>query len=322
MNLKAWVSLSASLALGLLAAGVAHFSIAERRPAAVPVKTVSVVVAKGALPPGHELVADDLALTPIAAKTPPADSFTDATLVVGRVTAAPMVGGQPVLQSFLAPKGSVGGLQAMVPPGMRAITLDINESTGVAGLLNPGCHVDVVATSLDAGNMDKSVSRVIVQDAPILAMGQRLAGPRSGGEKDNGPVRTVTLLVWPRDAEALDLGASAAHLRLALRGSGDTADADDTGVVMAELRGSILPNGSSGIGSQIPAVPTVATNPDSANTPTTQPADGTVAPVDPTRIVTVILGNDERRMVFRQDGSKPAPTPAQVSDTKQPSDSQ
>jgi pilus assembly protein CpaB len=263
-----------------------------------------VVLLKVPVSPGQELTAEEVEVSLIPAKAPPPDSFSTVAEVVGRVTTAQMVAGQPVLRSLLARKGSVGGLQSLVPAGMRAITLDINESAGVAGLLNPGCHVDVVATSVDVGNMDKSISRTIVQDAPVLAVGQRLGGPRVEGQKDAPVSHTVTLLVWPRDAEALDLGTNAAHLRLALRGNGDTSDADDTGVLLAELRGNTLPTSAPGSTGQTQALAVT-------QTPTTQPTES----ADPTRIVTVIMGNDERRVVFRQDAAKAAAASTQLSNT-------
>jgi pilus assembly protein CpaB len=304
MNLKSWISLSVALVLGLVAAVVARHVLLKAPPAVAVIKTVPVVLLKVPVSPGQELTAEEVEVSLIPAKAPPPDSFSTVAEVVGRVTTAQMVAGQPVLRSLLARKGSVGGLQSLVPAGMRAITLDINESAGVAGLLNPGCHVDVVATSVDVGNMDKSISRTIVQDAPVLAVGQRLGGPRVEGQKDAPVSHTVTLLVWPRDAEALDLGTNAAHLRLALRGNGDTSDADDTGVLLAELRGNTLPTSAPGSTGQTQALAVT-------QTPTTQPTES----ADPTRIVTVIMGNDERRVVFRQDAAKAAAASTQLSNT-------
>ena len=322
MNAKTWIPLAVAVVLGLMAALVARKSLLRSHSAQQGPKIVTVVVAKASIPPGHELVADDLGLAQIAAQAAPAGTFSNPVAMVGRVTVAPMVEGQPVLPSFLAPRGSGSGLQALVPPGMRAITLDVNEASGVAGLLIPGCHVDVVTTAISQDNPDKSISRTIVQNAQVVAVGQRLSGAKPEGERDTALSRTVTLLASPRDAEALDLAMTAARLRLVLRGSGDRDDLDDEGVMLAELRGGASSFASSinlpsVFGPPQPVTPPVPVTPPTQ--PATQPAVASKSDEDqhPRRVVTVILGNDERRITFREDDKPGAVTDgAEVTDSE------
>lgn len=306
MSAKTWVPLAVAVVLGLMAALVARKSLMRSRAAAAPPKNCSVVVAKATIAPGERLSTDQLTLGTIASPTAPPVMFARPSDLDGRVTIVPLVAGQPVLRSFLAPTGSGSGLQALVPSGLRAITLDVSESSGVAGLLIPGCHVDVVATATNQENSDKTVSRTIVQNVPVVAVGQRLAGVRPEGEKDTALSHTVTLLVLPRDAEALDLALTAARLRLVLRGSGDTAETDDDGVLLAELRGN-----APGVGFNVssifgPPQPVTPTPPVIAPPPATQPA--VAAKPDPDekfeRVVTLILGKEERRITFRDDQAK------------------
>jgi len=307
MNPKTWVPLAVAIVLGLMAAMVARKSLMRSRAATAPPKNCSVVVAKAPLAPGERLITDDLTLGTIAAPAAPPDMFTRPSELEGRVTIVPLVAGQPVLQSFLAPSGSGSGLQALVPSGMRAITLDVSESSGVAGLLIPGCHVDVVTTAVSQENSDKTVSRTIVQNAPVVAVGQRLVGAKPDGEKDTALSRTVTLLVVPRDAEALELAVAAARLRLVLRGSGDTAETDDDGVLLAELRGKAPGGFSINIPSVFGAPQPVTPLPPVTPPPASQPALAGKADQDDTskRTVTLILGKEERRITFRDDDAKP-----------------
>jgi len=291
MSAKTWIPLAAAIILGLTAALVARHSLAKKS-AAPQVKTVSVVVAKVAIAPGEELRADELTQAVLPGATRPPDTFANPSELVGRVTASPVLANQAINGSLLAAKGSGTGLQALVPVGMRAITIDVTEASAVAGLLVPGCRVDVVTTTMSQENSDRTRSRLIVQDVPVLAVGQRLNVSRSDGEKEKDPgmSRTVTLMVTPRDAEAVDLAATAARLRLVLRGSGDTDEADDEGVMLAELRGS------SGGTTAIPPPPPVAVI---KPIPATQP----VAAAEPPRrrIVTVIQGGIEHQVVFREE---------------------
>ena len=74
----------------------------------------------------------------LATEKAPDGSFTNAAELTGRVTTMQLVKGQPVLKALLADAGANGGLQALVPPGMRAITIEVNEFQSVAGLLTPG----------------------------------------------------------------------------------------------------------------------------------------------------------------------------------------
>src|SRR5215217_1929454 len=150
MNWKTWVPLVLAIVLGVVAAKVARDTLSKNKTAATPAgKFTKVVVTKADITPGKELKAEDLTLAQVEADNVPSSSFKETTEVVGRVSETLMVKGQPVVEAMLAPTGSGSGLQALVPPGMRAITVEVNEFTGVAGMLTPGCRVDIVSTIND-----------------------------------------------------------------------------------------------------------------------------------------------------------------------------
>lgn len=304
MNVKMWVPLAMAIILGLTAAVVARKSLLRSRAAtAAAVTTTTITVAKDPIQPGQELTRDHLTTTTIAASAVPTGAFASPELIAGRVTVVPIVAGQTILDQFLAPRGAGSGLQALVPSGMRAITLDVNESSGLAGMLIPGCRVDVVATAVSQESSDKSMSRTIVQNVPVVAVGQRLSGPKPESERESPTSRTVTLLVSPHDVQTIDLAVTSARLRLVLRGSGDNSETDDDGVMMAELRGT-------GPTVVLPAIVQNTTPPQTQ--PTTQPS-----PVDDDsrrRIVRFIEGGHERQVIFRDE--KPDHAGEAVSDNK------
>lgn len=247
MNLKAIVPLGLAGILGLVAALAAwHLSGSRSGPSAAPHGQGSVVVLNQDVAPGTALSASQLSTMPAVADQLKQGTFTSADQVVGRVTAAPMVKGQPVFEALLTPRGSGAGLQALVPPGMRAMTLEVNEFNSVAGLLAPGCHVDVICTvSGDHGT--GNVARTIVQNVTVTAVGKRLSPAVAGSNADtpnradaSGAYKSVTLLLSPRDAEAVELACTMGQPRLVLRNGNDQSVGASDGITLAALRGPAL----------------------------------------------------------------------------------
>ena len=234
MNWKTAAPLIVAVLLGGIAAKVAHdMSVKRKAPVS---STVQLVVAKGAVAPGTQLSPEMVTAIPAPGNTLPAQSFSNVEELLGRVVTVPVADGQPMLENFLAPKGAAAGLQALLPPGSRAITIDVNEITGIAGLLVPGCKVDIVST-LTGSEPDKTVTRMVVQNVLITAVGPRMSAARPDGDKDQGGYRTVTLTVTPRQAQIIELASSSSRTRLVLRARGDDAAVDPNGVTFAELRG-------------------------------------------------------------------------------------
>src|SRR5262245_40594469 len=134
MKLKAWFPLILAIVLGVVAAKSAHDWIQKNKAAQTPNgQFVKVVVAKADTQAGKELTADDLRLAQVEAASAPATAFKTIDELVGRVNETFMVKGQTVVEGMLAPKGAGSGLQAMVPDGYRAVTMEVNEFSGVAG---------------------------------------------------------------------------------------------------------------------------------------------------------------------------------------------
>jgi len=230
MNLKKVLPLVAAIVLGLLAAWEVQ-RIAASKNTASKVKETEIVVVKQDVPAGQALTTDDLTLGELAAgATPSTSAYTDPAELIGRVPTIPLIAGQAVTDSLLAPKGSGSGLQAVIPSGMRAITIEIDEFSGVAFYLVPGCHVDILHSGRD-DRSGVSYTKTIIQNVQVLAVGTR---PNPG---DNSPqqARSVTLLVTPRQAEIIALSAANGRPRFVLRNSEDHANDAAPGVTMAAL---------------------------------------------------------------------------------------
>ena len=234
MNLKALIPLALAVVLGLAAAFAAKNMIAQKNTAQTNTKLTQVVVAKANIPPGTELTEADVTTVKMEADVDPQAIFTNPDDVIKRVAAQPLYKGQPVVNSLLAPKGTGGGLQALVPEGMRAITIEVNVFLGVGGFVTPGSRVDVIS-SMPGDKGGEMVARTIVQNVRVTAVGSHLA---MNNEDNKEPLRSVTLIATPKEAQAIELACATGRPRLVLRSSADQkVDTSIAGVSVSELRG-------------------------------------------------------------------------------------
>jgi pilus assembly protein CpaB len=161
MNWKSVAPLVVALGLGTVAAVVGRGVMARRHAPAAGAGMVRVVVATEDLLPGATVRATDVEVRQVPAGGFPADVvFKDAQELVGRVVTTHVVKGQAVLATLLAPKGALGGLQAMVEPGMRAVTVEVNEVVAPVGE-QVRRLVDQLAVAVDA------VARAVGADVAV-----------------------------------------------------------------------------------------------------------------------------------------------------------
>jgi len=230
MNVKKLAPLIVALVLGLLAAKMA-FNFVSSRQSNAETKRPPVVLAKHNLDAGAVLTLDDLIMGDVASDAVPDSVFQSPDQLVGRVTVVPLIQGQAITTTLLAPRGVGPGLQAAVPTGMRAVTVDVNEITGVAGYLVPGCHVDLIQTVRDE-KTGMPQARTLAQNVKVTAVGMK-HNPQDG----DGGGHSITLLVTPPQAELIELACSVGRPRFVLRGGNDLAMVDTKGVTLAELVG-------------------------------------------------------------------------------------
>ena len=235
MNWKIWTPFILAAALGLIAAKVGRDMVLRMRGSHVSdTKMVQVVVASADIPPGTALVESNLSFAPMPPASLPREPFTDPATLLGRVVATPLLKGQLVLENALAPAGVGRGPQALVPAGMRAITVEVNEFSGLAGMLLPGCRVDVVSTLQDR-KRERAVAKTIVSNVRVLAVGRQLTSLPADDEA-SAVSKSVTLLVTPHEAEAVELASnSGGKTRLVLRGTLDHESVVSSGVTAAQL---------------------------------------------------------------------------------------
>ena len=138
----------------------------------------------------------------------------------------PMIQNEPILPMKLASKEAGAGLPPAIPPGLRAVSVQVNEVIGVAGYVLPGTRVDVVATVSPTQNQ----ARHDVEGDPDQRRRCWPPARRSSATTDKNkpmPVSVVTLLVDPEQAERLTLASTEGKIQLALRNPLDKDDAGD-----------------------------------------------------------------------------------------------
>jgi pilus assembly protein CpaB len=146
-----------------------------------------------------------------------------------------MIQNEPFSDLKMAAKGAGAGLPPAIPPGLRAVSIKVNEVIGVAGYVLPGTRVDVVATVSPTQQAADMTSKVILTNVQVLAAGTKI-------ERDvekNKPiaVSVVTLLVDPDEAERLTLASTEGKIQLALRNPLDKTTPSTHGIRPAALLG-------------------------------------------------------------------------------------
>jgi len=212
-------------------------AIRSRPPVEVEVATAYQVVAAHPLPVGTRVAAGDVRLTPWPAAALVPGGFTTVEDVVDRGVLSAIAENEPLTGNNIASKEAGAGLPPIIPPGMRAVSVRVNEVVGVAGFVVQGTRVDVMVILREGNN---SLARVVVNNVQVLAAGTNIdqTAARSGQAI---PSTVVTLLVAPEDAAKISLAAAEGQIMLTLRNPLDTEPTDPRSVRTANLRGEDAP---------------------------------------------------------------------------------
>lgn len=201
----------------------------EATAAAVP-QGPKILVARKPLPVGTIVDAESFAFQPWPAELMQQAYYSegapdaDATKLIGMVVRNPITAGQPLTRGTLVGPKDRGFLAAALGPGMRAITVPVNDITGVAGFVFPGDRVDMVLTQTVSGGGDGpplKVSETILRNLRVLATDQRLDSKGEDGKPVVKSFANVTFEVTPKIAEKIAVAQSLGQLSLALRSLAD-----------------------------------------------------------------------------------------------------
>ena len=222
---------------------------APRAQAAPAIETRPVVVAARDVPFGSTLEETHLKTVDWPATALPANAFASRETLVGRVTLVRLVQNEPVANDKLAPAGTRGLLPLVIDPGMRAVTVKVNEVAAVGGFIVPGSRIDVLVTAdvqsptelpiggaaghTDVRATSQRHTRTLLQNITVLALGQLLE--TNGEPKAPAALTTATLLVSPDQGELLALSQLEGTLQLVLRNFEDNAIVYSAGKTVDDL---------------------------------------------------------------------------------------
>jgi pilus assembly protein CpaB len=165
----------------------------------------------------------------------PKTAFTKVDDVLDRSVISGIIHDEALLEERLAPRGSGMGLLPIIPSGMRALAVRVNEVIGVAGFILPGTRVDVLVTGRPPTGSAADVTTTVLQNITILSANQQMQDNR--GQAINATV--VNVLVTPDQAELLTLAGSEGRITLVLRNAIDQKTDPVAVHETAELYGGI-----------------------------------------------------------------------------------
>ncbi len=223
MNRRVLTILLFAFIIASACAFVVYRLMSKNVAASKPAATTAVVAAAGDIKLGTVLTSWNLKTIQIAG-TLPKGAILKPENAVGRGVISDLYEGEPIIENRLAAPGTGGGLASIIPNGMRACAVRVDEVVGVAGFVTPGMRVDVLISGTPpmlAGQtaLPITVSRTILQNIQVLSAGTDYQKDAEGKAKQ---VQVVNLLVTPEQAQILSLASSQAKIQLVLRNPLDT----------------------------------------------------------------------------------------------------
>jgi pilus assembly protein CpaB len=205
--------------------------------AALP--TEKVVLASRDLELGTIIRDDDLVLRDWRGEVP-AGASSRTEDFVGRGVITKIYAKEAILDSRLALRGAGGGLAAMIPPGMRAVAVPVNQVVDVAGFAVPGMHVDVLISGSSRSGTGGlgTQTKTLLQNIEVLSAGQDF---KKDAEGKPVAVQVVNLLVTPEQAEQLSLASHHTTIQLVLRNPLDRDVMTIQAVALEQLFGEEKP---------------------------------------------------------------------------------
>ena len=222
-------------AMGAVLAAIVVFSAIRKRETEVQramAHKVEIVVAANDIPVGSKLDPNSVKVIRWARDSVPQGAFTDPNAVAGSFAKSEFVANEPVVASKLFMGQMTSGVMPLlIPAGMRAMSMPVDEVSDIAGFVAPHTRVDILVAVAGTGPGEASFSRIVLQNIEVLAVAQEIEHVKDHPEV----VKVVTLLVTPTDAEKLTLASREGLLRLAMRNYSDAKIVATRGIGLTDL---------------------------------------------------------------------------------------
>jgi pilus assembly protein CpaB len=213
-----------------IGATYAVFKVLESTKASSRIATASVVVAARDINEGELIDRIALSVAEWPVSTVPVGAYGRIDSVAGRVARVAIFTGEPLVPGRLAPEGMTAGLMTKITPGKRAMSIRINDVSGIAGLIPPESRVDIgLVTTL--ANATRT-AKIFMENMRVLTIGTEVHRSEDGRPI---PATVATLEVTPEEFERLLVAQSQGQIQLVLRGYGDPDSVNTRGATSAEL---------------------------------------------------------------------------------------
>jgi len=220
------------IAAAWLSAGLLTWFLYAKTVAPQQEKLVRVVVAARDMPLGTLVKQSDLKLANYPERDVPKSVVFQAKDAVSRVLLVPVNSNEPILLSKLSLTTSAEGVSSTIEPGYRAVSVQITDATGVAGLVQSNSRVDVLFTR--PGTMAEATTSIILQNVKVLSTGRLVPqGQTVDTRTPRSPV--VTLVLRPEEAQKLELAKNQGRISLSLRNPLDNSQSPATGPITTEV---------------------------------------------------------------------------------------
>ena len=216
---------------------------------------IEVATAKTSMPAMTVITLEHVVMEEVAKENLPEGRLFSPSQVIGKVLAIPVVKGQVLTDKCFVTEGTGAHLAAALPYGMRAVSVNLSsKAIPDELLLYPGCVVDVLVSfklSSAERNKGQAISTTMLRGVQVLAVAGNSVVSKQGAEADNtakarrtGSLVTITLMVDPKQAEALQLASDNGSISLAIRNPLDKKQVDMEATVLSQGRlanlGSVL----------------------------------------------------------------------------------
>src|SRR5436305_2723929 len=236
-NRQTLIALGIALALGLAAVFLANTYLSGTESKAALGGTSKIAVAAAPMAFGTDVTPDKIRFVDYPNGSIPQGAFSTATQLMPpgkrRVALLPIGINEPILAAKLSSAGEGASIAALLPDGMRAASVAINDVSGVAGFVQPNDTVDVLVTRMIPGGAGNAqVTDVLLQNVRVIALDQQ------SKNADGTPkvAKTATLEVSPLDAQKLALAQTVGTLSLVLRKPGEQNNPIVETISMNDLR--------------------------------------------------------------------------------------
>lgn len=243
MRPKSLILLVLALGCGLVASIGINQVLANRdkQPVIQMGETEPIYVALTDVGMGEKLNPQNVKLEPWPKDRVPNGALTELEEIEGRLTKTRLFAGEPIMEAKLLSKDADGqGSAALIPKGLRVVSVRVDSVSGGAGLILPGNRVDVMVHVVrnPSRGIEETGTKTVLQDIQVFAVNDLFTRDPRDRDETSISAKTISLLVNPSQAQLVMLASEIGTIRLVLRNHEDEDMANVEGTEIDELLGT------------------------------------------------------------------------------------